>query len=313
MGFLQRNWIWKLISLLLAFALYVWVHQQEATGRREFPADAEILVPPGQVLVDPPTPTVPVRVICEGPAGELEGIQQRDIKPLVRLAGQQSGQTVHVAPAVERHGSLASEEISVRVEPRTIAIQTQARIERRVQLAIDAEGALPEGWNWVQPPRADVDQVLVSGLKPTVDQVARVVATVRTLNPQEQVVAPATVRAVDRMGEELDRVTLDPAQVLVRARLTRTVWSKRVYVQPIFSVSPGPRVRVTVDPKRVLVYGTERALQELHFIETPEIDVPAGQMRYAREVRLELMPGITRVEPQTVRVSVEMIQPGEGR
>ena len=54
-----------------------------------------------------------------------------------------------------------------------------------------------------------------------------------------------------------------------------------------------------------------RALQELHFIETPEVDVPAGQLRFAQEVRLELTAGITRIEPPTVRVTIEQLQPGE--
>jgi YbbR domain-containing protein len=82
-------------------------------------------------------------------------------------------------------------------------------------------------------------------------------------------------------------------------------------VQPIFSVPPGPRLRVTVDPKRVMVYGTARALQELHFIETPELDVPAGQARFEQEVHLDPGSGITRVDPPTVRVTVEQL-PGGG-
>ena len=45
---------------------------------------------------------------------------------------------------------------------------------------------------------------------------------------------------------------------------------------------PGSRLRVTVDPKRVMVYGTSRALQELHFIETPEVDVLACQPRFVQ-------------------------------
>src|SRR5262249_26268732 len=223
----------------------------------------EVPVPAGQVLVDPPTP-VPIRVSIEGPAQELEGIHERDIRPTVHMEGYRPGQTTRLPVDVERTAALASEDLRIRCYPPTIPIRTEARIERRVQLSVDTEGALPEGWDWVESPRSDADQVLVSGLKPTVDRVERVVASLRTLAPQEQVVAPATLRAVDRAGEEvLDHLTLEPAQVLVRARLTRTVWSKRVYVQPVFSIPSGPRLRVTVDPKRVSVYGTARALQEL--------------------------------------------------
>jgi YbbR domain-containing protein len=310
MEFLQRNWILKLVSLLLACALYVWVQRQESSSTREFSLPVEIPVPTGQVLVEPPIPPT-VHVTVEGPAGQLESIQERDIHPAIRVSTQPTGQTLMLPVVVDRRGTLAEEGLSLRVDPARIGVQTQARIERPVQVTVDAEGALPEGWDWVQLPRPDTEQVMVSGLKPAVDQVARVIAAVRTLNPQEQVVASVSLRAVDRTGTEVERVTLDPPVVLVRAHLTRTVWSKRVYVQPIFNAPPGARLRVTLDPKRVMVYGTSRALQELHFIETPELDIPAGQPRFAQEVRLELTAGITRIEPPTVRVTIEQLQPGE--
>jgi YbbR domain-containing protein len=310
MEFLQRNWILKLVSLLLACALYFWVQRQESTSTREFTVPVDIPVPAGQVLVEPSTPPM-IRVLVDGPAGQLESIQERDIHPVVRVSTQPTGQTIMLPVVVDRRGTLAEEGIGLRVEPPRISVETQARIERSAQVTVDAEGALPEGWDWVQPPRADTEQVMVSGLKPAVDRVVRVMAAVRTLNPQEQVVAPVNLRPVDRTGAEVEGVTLDPSQVLVRARLTRTVWSKRVYVQPLFNAPPGPRLRVTVDPKGVMVYGTSRALQELHFIETPELDVPAGQPRYVQEVRLQLTAGITRIEPPTVRVTIEQLLPGE--
>ena len=36
MGLLQHNWIWKLISLVIAFSLWLWVRSEETTNQRDF-------------------------------------------------------------------------------------------------------------------------------------------------------------------------------------------------------------------------------------------------------------------------------------
>lgn len=307
MSILHRNWPFKLISLLLAFSLYVWVRRQEAVTQRNFLVRVQVPVPAGQELREPPTPPM-VRVYLEGPAGKLESLREEDVRPVVRMEGYPPGERKKLPIYVERSGRAVDSDIETRVSPASLEVLTEARIERKLQVVIDTEGALPEGWDWAEPPRPDTDHTTVSGLKPVVDRVARVVGRVRPLNPQEQVAEWVPLEALDSSGAELqDHVTLDPKQVLVRGRLTRTVWSKQVLVQPIFTPPPGMRLRVTMEPKRVILYGSARALQEIHFVETPELDVPVGQARYFREVRLEVPAGITRVEPPTVRITIDQV------
>ena len=59
MGILQHNWVWKVISLIIALSLWLWVRSEETTNQRDFTLLLDVSVPAGQVLVEPPTP-VPV-------------------------------------------------------------------------------------------------------------------------------------------------------------------------------------------------------------------------------------------------------------
>lgn len=309
MRFFQHNLALKLICLALASSLYFWVRLEEQHARREFTAPLEIPIPSGQVLVEPPAPPL-VRVTISGPSNQLDALRSEQIRPIVHLEGYQPGQGQRLRVDLPGIG----EPLRVTTLPAWVQIRTEARIEKRVQISIDAEGALPEGWDWSVPPRTESSEVTVSGLQSVVDRVVRVVAALQVLNPQEQLRLSVPLRAFDRADRQVhEQLSLDPSQVLVQARLQRTVWSKRVHVQPIFTPPPGVRLRVTVDPQRVMVYGTARALQEFHFIETPEIDVQLAQPRFSREVRLEPAPGIVRIEPPTARVTIEQLGVGEGR
>lgn len=312
MQVLQHNWLWKALSLVLAFVLYVFVSKQESPTQREWTGlPVDIPVPAGLELEQPVgSQTVTVRI--QGPSQLLEAIHERDLHPYVPLEGYKPGvldrREVHLKPAT----ALEAHELNVAIIPAHVDIQLEARISRTFPLTIGADSALPEGWDWVQPPRTDVPQVLVTGLKPVVDRVARVVADVHGLPPEEQVSVSATLHAEDHFGKEvLDHLSLEPTQVPVQARLKRRYWHKQVLVQPIFAAPPGAHLRVTVDPKRVTLYGSDRALQELQVIETPEISVPNGETRLSREVALELGQGVTRIDPPIVRVTIEQMPASE--
>src|SRR5690348_15803271 len=130
MAILQHNWVWKVISLLIAFSLWLWVRSEETTNQRDFTVLLDVSVPAGQVLVEPPTP-VPVRVSIQGSAEELELIHERDVRPTVHMEGYHPGQTAHLTVDVERTAALAYDDLRIRSFPPTITIRTEVRIERR--------------------------------------------------------------------------------------------------------------------------------------------------------------------------------------
>jgi YbbR domain-containing protein len=312
---LQRNWLWKLMSLALAFSLYAFVRSQESVDRRELSVRLALTVPPGQELVEPATPPM-ARVVLTGPAEEIAALPAGAITASVPLEGYRSGERQRLPVSVKLPPEVDEKAVQVAVFPGWVEVLTEPHLSRAVQLEIDGDVPLPEGWDWVEPPRAEppVKTVTVSGLKPEVDKVVRTVAVMREPGPQEVVVAQAQVRAEDRFHNEVvGGVTLDPPQITLQARLKRRFWQKLVYVQPVFAAPPGVRLRVTVDPKRVRVYGSDRGLQDLHFIETSEVSLPLGQARVSQDVTLDMTAGITRIEPPSVHITIEQIDAAEGR
>ena len=131
----------------------------------------------------------------------------------------------------------------------------------------------------------------------------------RSIAPADPLAIVVPLQAIDRNGRDVTReVTLDPATVRVTGRLVQVATSKRVFVHVEFAgVPPEYRPQVTVEPSSVVVYGTPSALRDLQFLATPVIELPPGQLRVQEEVTLTPPPGITRVQPRTVRVTLQAV------
>jgi len=306
---LRHNWFLKVVSLGFALLVFLHVRGQEFVSPREYVVWATIPVPANHELITPNDPRPAVTVRVRGPTWLLDGVRDDDWRAEVDLSRYEIGMTARVPVRVRGPSHLRPPEVSVEWEPQTIEVRIEAYVSRALPVRLENLPGLPAEWAWRQGPTTHPPEVTVSGLRSNVERVARVVAPLTLIAPADPLAIVVPLQAIDRNGRDVTReVTLDPATVRVTGRLVQVATSKRVFVHVEFAgVPPEYRPQVTVEPSSVVVYGTPSALRDLKFLATPVIELPPGQLRVQEEVTLTPPPGITRVQPRTVRVTLQAV------
>ena len=300
----RHNLFFKIVALALAVALKLYVSKQETSDERFIVRTLSYSLPAGQELVEP-TILPKIRVRLTGPAGELQAVDPQLVEVSLDTSGYQPGSRLSAPVRVSLPANVA-DSVRAAPDPASIAIRGEERAERRFPVSVEV-GELPEGLERVGSIDAQPAEVVVRGLQSDLERVQRVVARITELRSPGPFNRPVTLRALDKNGASMTGgVDLQPSQVQVRGLLERTVWSARAYVQPIFETLPiGMRVKsVTVDPRRVTLYGSQTAVNSSQVLETQPLTVPEGQTEWNSTVRLTSPDGITRIVPESVRVTV---------
>jgi YbbR domain-containing protein len=305
---LRQNLFFKLLSLACSFGLFLYVRKAESTDSPENLVPLVFRTDPGVEVVEPMDPRF-VHVTLRGPADLVRGIKPADITAHVDLTGKRKSTSPDVVPVQIELPSHLRDRVDPIYNPHQVKVRLDERITRYMQVVPRIDAQLPSG-TAVGTTLVHPDQVSITGLSLDVNRVKAVRAIVTEITGTAVVDARTRVSAVDEAGNELrDRLEIQPQIVRVRAPLERKVWTKSgVYVNPQLSSPPlGTLVTsVIVRPNRVEVTGSDDALASLWVLSTESIDLTALSGRVDRIVKLIAPEGVTRVDPQRVRVTVEL-------
>jgi YbbR domain-containing protein len=309
---LRQNLFFKLLSLACAFGLFLYVRKAESTDSPEILVPLVFRTDPGIEVVEPTDPRY-VHITLRGPADLVRGIKVTDITARVDLTGKRTSPSPDMVPVQVELPAHLRDRVDPIFNPRQVKVRLDERITRYMQVAPRIDAPLPTGME-VGTTLVHPDQVSITGLSQDVNRVKAVRAIVTEVAGTAVVDARTRVSAVDEAGNELrDKLEIQPPLVRVRAPLERKVWTKNgVYVNPQFS-SPPPGTLVTsitVRPSRVDVTGSDDALASLWVLQTESIDLSSLSGRVERIVTLIVPQGVTRLEPQRVRVTVELERTG---
>jgi YbbR domain-containing protein len=304
MGFLKHNWWLKLISLVAAVLLALYVNREADLARSTLFRPILIEPAPGQ-RVKEVTPGTTLTVNLEGPLELIRDITSDDLGLNIDtskvLPGKRSSVPVEVT-LPEKY----QPKVLLDWRPRVVQVLLESDAVKRLPILLRPLSP-PDGWVLREAPRANPNTAEISGPREVVDGVNSLVASF-PLEAEESLNVTADVRAVDANGNLLPegRVDLKPYQVNVSALLERVVLQKRVPVQPLFQVRDGSRITVeSVKPAEVQVIGPKRVVAGVYVIETRTLTLPAASGRVTRQVALSPPPGVT-VNPGTVAVTLKV-------
>lgn len=303
MRVLKHNWPVKLLALLVAVVLFVYVRGQQDRVRSTLFLPVIIPAPTGQRVVEP-SAGAQVRVDLEGPAEIIRSLDSEQVKLNIDTSGVKPGTTVRVPVAVDIPENLRNRGLEAVWRPQSIRVKLISDATRR--LAVEVEPTKePEGWELTSPPQLTPAQVTISGSNQDVGSADRVVAHF-PLEPTERISALVPVQVLDASGTDItDQVKPNPAQVLVSATQERMVLQKDVPVQPVFRAPPGMRVTARVTPARVRLIGPEARLGQVYVVETAPFEMPPGRTQFTKDAPL-VSPGEGIVlRPDLVRVEVK--------
>jgi YbbR domain-containing protein len=304
---LRQNLIFKILSLLGAFALFLYVRKQQASESPDFFLPLELSPPPGLTVVEPTAPRQ-VRVKLRGPAEQIRSLDDTQLKAYVDLAGRQKGYYHTLPVQVQLPHGISDQVQVVYRSPTRLSIRLDAFSVKEFQVEPVMLTEPPDGYS-VGLPRVSPPTVEIRGLSEAVRRVRAVQAAVTEIRSTERVDQLVRVNALDEQGKEVgDGLQIRPPTVRVRAPVERSIWTRPLYVDAVLGPLPaGTRVkRLVVTPERVVATGPDEALARLWIVRTRPVAVPPQGVRVDQTVALEIPPGVRGLSPSTVRVEVEL-------
>lgn len=307
MQLLKHNWHWKLLSLVLAIILNVFVRtRKEETLVNAVLLPLGVTAPPGQRVAEP-SPDFRVRVDLEGPAELVRSmIENDDLRLEFDESRLEAGKRVPVPIQIE-YPDRYKGRVTVDWRPRVVHVKLVSDATRQLPIVVKPLNRLP-GWEFRELPTARPDQVTVSGPEPAVSKVATVEAPF-TVDENPRVSVPVALRALDSSQNDItDQVRLRPAQVMVTGMQDPVVIQKRVPVQPAFQIPPGTRVRsLEVVPSHVRIVGPQRTLASIYVLNTDPIPIPSGATKVQHEAVVEAAGANVEVTPSKVTVHIQLV------
>ncbi|KQU19383.1 hypothetical protein ASG65_24250 [Bacillus sp. Leaf13] len=177
-----------------------------------------------------------------------------------------------------------NEKLVATIEPEYAEVNVQERVTKEFSVEAEYNNSLLEEGYTAGQPTVSPKTVKITGAKDVIEQISYVKANLEiSKGLNETMNGKATVKALDRDLNKLD-VTIEPASVAVSLKVS--IPSKTVTIAPkqTGKVKDGIRIKsISVDPKEVILYGSEASLEQIS-----EINLPVNISKIDGDAELEL-------------------------
>lgn len=310
MDFLKHNWMLKLISLIAAVVLAVYVYRDADQSKASFQLSVPVNAPQG-LRVKAPLPGFTVRVDLEGPTQLIREITLDDLHLAVDTSRVRPGRQTSVP--IDLTLPEKYQRITPDWRPRSVQVLFEPDATKELPILVKALNQ-PEGWEFREQPVPNRQRVTVSGPQEIVDRVKTVVAPF-SLDASERLNTTATLQAEDADHNVIpsDQVRLDPAQVTITGLQERVVLQKRVPVQPLFRGPDGSRVSIeSITPSEVQVVGPKRMVADIYVAETQRVQLAPGNGLTTKDLAINPPRDGVQVTPGQVKVTFKIQPQGAG-
>jgi YbbR domain-containing protein len=311
MGWLTRNWHFKLAALGLATILYTgFVYSGSFTDQLfpGLPIEA-INQPSGAYPLTQQLGTVDVQYRLSADAAERVTVDSFAVT--VDLAGYDMARSPELQSLPVRVTSLQQGVEVLEFQPTTVPVALDRLSERQVPVEVET-GDLPEGLS-ISAPRTSHEEVTASGPQSQLGRVERAVARVQIFASGIDVRQPQVpLVPVDIDGREVESVELEPATIQVEIDVRAVETSKTVPIRPILTGNPADGFQVsavTVEPVVVTIFGAPDAVADITEVTTAPLAVGGANADLELDATLDLPEGARSAEDAPAPVVSVSIQP----
>ncbi len=303
-------------SLILAFllALLVWfVATSESNPLQEgvtplggVPIEA-VNVPQGDELLGGLNDRAQVRLVA--PRNSWDLISASDFRAYVDLAKVEPGiRTVPVTVVCSRCAENRARILSVTPKEVVVRLEPSAQREMEVQASVIGDTALGFA---PQKPVVTPSQIAVKGPRSAVEAVAQVQARMALLNsPRADVERSVALAALDKNGNTVTGVTIDPPQVTMHVPIEQEQGYRELSVSVDRNISAAPGYwisSITVSPSTVTVKGPPALIKSMAgFLQTQPLTAQDINQGFERSVPLIVPDGVSIVDPPNGSVSIKV-------
>ena len=293
-----RNYSLRLLALLLAFALWLYV-SNEQSPLREKTLTIELEnsgLEQGLVISGGMPETVKVKV--QGSRNQLANLVPEDFSAAVNIpAGRTGDFTIPVQVNVPTGLRLAQ------VTPDAVSISVDSVAEKQVAVAVSLRGTPDQGYTALAP-FYQPDTIVVRGPTKVLEGIKQATALIDIQG------AVQDVDQVLQVSVGNSNVTLEPSTVRVVVPIVEMVPTKTVpvLIQVAGSPSTGYYVKSVVsNPVSVQLSGQSEMLISITNIETSPVNISGIDNSFTIDAPLAVPQGIS-VQPGIVKVQVEVVK-----
>ena len=296
----------KLISVVLAVLLWIYIGNQSGTSTRQDTVTANLqYLNLGEGLSIEKAPKT-ISVKLWGTYSE-----RGTIGAYVDLAGLRPGNHRLPVKLEAVRGAMFT-----RVNPKEVEVVLTRLQERELRVDYQITTNPPPGYELLDLVTTP-DKCIISGEVSILSQVNRIVCPVNLGNVRGVQSYRLPLQARDASGNEIrEGLRIIPDTVLVHAIVSPKMFSKSLEVKTILkgNVAEGYRVReVIVEPLQVGVVSQQKIPDEQNQINTAEIDISSKKQSFNQEVAVQAVQGL-KVYPSRVlvEIGIEKILAEEG-
>ncbi len=189
------------------------------------------------------------------------------------------------------------------VDPRTVTVEVDNLVVKNVPVKLELTGTLPEGYEVVSENVAS--SITIEGAARYIERTVRAVATVDLTGRTENVEESVNVVFYDKDDNEVAVVTRSQNKPAVTVRLTLSAY-KRVSVRQDVSLADDTyyTLRSETTPATVIIYGSVETLENIDYISTENLVLPAEADIVSQVVPLILPDGVTLRRGQSGSVTL---------
>lgn len=305
---LKSNTFVKIMSVGLAILLYIAVNdtplgrqpanQTTATVIRNVALDAHI---DGDryVVVDMPQT---VNLTLRGSSFLLNRVVVGNYRAYVDLTPYGTG--VHRNVPVKVEG--LPEGIDYVTEPSSVRVVIEEKQQKEVDVQIETVGQPAEGYT-LGTPRVSPDRVLVRASEARLEDVELVKAVVNISGQTETIRETVELKAYSGAGDVLEDVEVVEPEADVKVPIVSP--STEVPLRPQVKEFPADGYSIhnlAVKDNRFTVYGDKDVIDQLDVYPGPALDLSGVSKDRTFEVKIPLIEGVNRVEPETVTIDVDV-------
>jgi YbbR domain-containing protein len=307
-----NNWPYKLIALILAIVLRVYVCNQNAdTGKSSIKT---VISVPIKVVRIPNgfqelSGTQTVRLTLSGVIS-LENLKPSDFSAVVDASNAREGDNTSLPIVVTLPPDIQN---SVQIESKspaaaTVTLQQVGAITRSVRVAISSHA--PAGYVFGVP-SVSPSSIDLYGPVANLERVSDVMVD---FSQNERLSAPMVNVALnvlpkDEKGLIVRGISISPRQVKVSVPLMKVSSVASLSISPVHTGQPAPSYEVlgiVSFPESVSVTGDPKALSDTKTVLTAPVDITGATADITKNVELTTPPGLTLVSPRLVTVTVKI-------
>jgi YbbR domain-containing protein len=301
--FLGRNLVPKLLAVLVALVIWVFVMNEQnppLEGTFQVALSSRNLTE-DMLVVEAPTT---VRVKVRGLRNAIAGASGKDFKATVDVKGLAAGQYNLPISVVAPSGYEVVEVIPDKAAIKLDAVRSRRfRIEARLSGPMVGEMVL--GQVEINP-----DSVMITGPQSQLDIVEKVVAPVEIRGRTPAFSQDARLVLLNAEGNEIKNLKVEPSKVAVVGNLEPGSVSRQVEVKTVLSGNLPTGVllrRVFTEPAKIEIKGPKEIVDPISAVSTAPISLEGITKDVTREIPLQLQPGLT-VLKKTVMVRITVGQ-----